>query len=118
MKDRPNYKLQLCLAPIPLLGFLYAVFYAFAFIKKRKGYLCMFGYYFCLVIPVILLFLIGSLLMFKVIHMYCSAAWAIVTLDCLVFYAIFLAAAYTSILIESIYVKKFVGTDSNDKSTS
>lgn len=114
MENSPNYKLQICLAPIPIFGFLYVVFYAFWYIKKRKGYLSMFGYYFCLVIPILLLFFIGAILMFKLIHAYIIAAWIIVTLDCCVFYGIFLAAAYISVIIEKFYIKKFVQKYTSD----
>lgn len=111
MDKLPNYKLQACLAAIPIFGFFIVVFYAFWYIKKRKGYFGLFGYYFCLILPILLCFLIGSLVLAKVIHVYCSAVWAIVTLDCCVFYVVLLASAYIALLVEKLYVKKLVGTD-------
>lgn len=114
MKDSPSYKLQAWLAAIPYFGFFFVVFYAIGYIKKRKGYFTAFGYYFWLVIPVMLCFLIGGVIVAKVVHAYCATAWIIVTLDCCVFCIILIAAAYISLLIENIYIKKFVSTDTTE----
>lgn len=110
MKLTKHRKRQIILSCcIPFFGFFFVIFNSVFFLKKN--YCCKYVqqvlfYIFCLP-PIVIGFLIMSLLYIYVIYPFSPSVTALITITMLVWFVVFIGVAFSIIGIEKLYIHKF-----------